>query len=92
MFLKKVEGPRCVTLSDGKVMTRAALPPANTMRWVASRKAAVVLGVAYGLISKDEALELYRLSEEEFAEWVTAVSLHGVDALKATSVQRYRQP
>ena len=92
MFLKKVEGPRCVTLSDGKVMTRADLPPANTMRWVASRKAAVVRGVAYGLISKDEALELYRLSEEEFAEWVTAVSLHGVDALKATSVQRYRQP
>ena len=63
MFLKKVEGPRCVTLSDGQVMTRADLPPANTKRWVASRKAAVVRGVAYGLITKREALETYGTCE-----------------------------
>ncbi|MGX9350259.1 CtrA inhibitor SciP [Shimia sp. W99] len=92
MFLKKVEGPRCVTLADGRVMTRADLPPGDTKRWVASRKAAVVRGVAYGLISQDEALSMYGLSEEEFGEWVTAVSRHGVEALKATSLQKYRQP
>ena len=45
MFLKKVEGPRAVTLPDGSTMTRADLPPENTRRWVASRKAAVVRGV-----------------------------------------------
>ena len=92
MFLKKVEGPRCVTLADGKVMTRADLPPKDTKRWVASRKAAVVRGVAYGLISQAEALDRYGLSEEEFSEWVTAVSQHGIEALKATSLQKYRQP
>ncbi len=92
MFLKKVDGPRCVTLSDGQVLTRADLPPENTRRWVASRKAAVVRGVAYGLISKEEALEIYGLSAEEFGEWVSAVSTHGIDALKATTVQKYRQP
>lgn len=90
MFLKKVEGPRCVTLSDGQVMTRADLPPTKTKRWVASRKAAVVRGVAYGLITKREALEMYSLSEDEFNEWVTAVSTHGTEALKATAVQKYR--
>ncbi len=90
MFLKKVEGPRCVTLSDGQVMTRADLPPANTKRWVASRKAAVVRGVAYGLITKREALETYRLSDDEFNEWVTAVSTHGQEALKATAIQKFR--
>ncbi len=90
MFLKKVEGPRCVTLSDGQVMTRADLPPAKTKRWVASRKAAVVRGVAYSLITKREALEMYSLSEDEFNEWVTAVSTHGTEALKATAVQKYR--
>ena len=92
MFLKKVDGPRSVTLADGTVMTHADLPPANTRRWVASRKASVVRGVAYGLISQSEALQRYQISEDEFHEWVRAVSEHGVDALKATTLQKYRQP
>ncbi|MEQ9693429.1 DUF1153 domain-containing protein [Shimia sp. SDUM112013] len=91
MYLKKVDGPRTVTTKGGEVMSLADLPPANTRRWVASRKAAVVRGVAYGLISKEDALRRYSLSEEEFQEWVSAVSNHGVDALKATNTQRYRQ-
>jgi len=52
MYLKKVDGPRTVTLPDGSVMTRADLPPKSTLRWVASRKAAVVRAVAAGLISR----------------------------------------
>lgn len=92
MFLKKVDGPRAVTLPDGSVMSRADLPPADTTRWVASRKSAVVRGVVYGLLTRDEALERYDLSEEEFRSWVEAVTEHGEDALKATSLQRYRQP
>ncbi|MCX7565340.1 DUF1153 domain-containing protein [Sulfitobacter sp. F26169L] len=92
MYLKKVDGPRAVTLADGSVMTYADLPPAATRRWVASRKAAVVRGVVYGLISKDDALERYSLSDDEFIEWVRAVSNHGESALKATMVQKYRQP
>lgn len=92
MYLKKLEGPRAVTLPDGTTMTQADLPPATTSRWVASRKLAVVRGVLYGLVSKDDACRRYDLSEEEFAEWVRAVSLHGQDALKATALQLYRQP
>lgn len=91
MFLKKVDGPRAVTLPDGTVMTRADLPPATTKRWVASRKAAVVRGVVYGLIGQDEALKRYGLSVEEFQEWVGAITEHGEDALKATALQKYRQ-
>jgi len=90
MYLKKADGPRAVTLTDGTVMTLADLPSAKTNRWVASRKAAVVRGVVYGLISKDDALRRYRLSEDEFIEWVRAVSTHGEVALKATLVQKYR--
>lgn len=92
MFLKKVDGPRSVTLSDGSVMTRADLPPSDTRRWVASRKAAVVRGVLYGLISQDEAQKRYAISADEFKEWVRAVTLHGEEALKATALQRFRQP
>lgn len=92
MFLKKVDGPRAVTLPDGTVMTRADLPPATTQRWVASRKVAVVRGVVYGLITKTEAKQRYGLSDEEFDSWLNAVSKHGEDALKATALKKYRQP
>ncbi len=91
MYLKKVDGPRAVTLPDGSVMTQADLPEPSTRRWVASRKAAVVRGVLYGLISQEAALERYGISGEEFHEWVRAVHLHGEEALKATALQRYRQ-
>ncbi|UWQ12974.1 DUF1153 domain-containing protein [Aliiroseovarius sp. M344] len=92
MYLKKVEGPRAVTLPDGSIMTRADLPPKTTRRWVASRKAAVVRAVRSGLISEKDAQELYALSSEELEEWLRAVTDHGEAALKATALQRYRQP
>ncbi|WP_300518565.1 DUF1153 domain-containing protein [Aliiroseovarius sp.] len=92
MYLKKVDGPRAVTLPDGSIMTRADLPPQDTRRWVASRKAAVVKGVTHGLITLADALTLYGLSEEEYSEWAGAVENHGEAALKATALQKYRQP
>lgn len=91
MFLKKIDGPRAITLPDGTIMTRADLPPAETRRWVASRKARVVRAVAYGLLPLKEALERYQLSEEEFAIWRDAVERHGEKALKVTAIQKYRQ-
>ncbi len=92
MFLKKVEGPRTVTLPDGTIMSRADLPPADTRRWVASRKAAVVRGVVFGLIPLNEALRRYNLSEEEFLSWKRAMERHGEKALKSTMLQKFRQP
>ncbi|SMC46409.1 DUF1153 domain-containing protein [Primorskyibacter flagellatus] len=92
MFLKKVEGPRTVTLPDGRVMTHADLPPPETRRWVASRKLAVVRAVAYGLLTQDAAKSRYALSDDELHEWVRALAEHGEEALKATAVQRFRQP
>ena len=92
MYLKKVDGPRAVTLPDGTVMTRADLPDPKTRRWVASRKAAVVRAVAHGLISREIAIETYDLTDEEYDSWQNAVTRHGEAALKATSLQRYRQP
>lgn len=91
MFLKKVDGPRAVKLPDGTHMTRADLPDPTTRRWVASRKAAVVKGVVFGLIPLDEALSMYGLTEEEFDSWRSAIARHGEGALKSTSLQRYRQ-
>ena len=92
MYLKKVDGLRAVTLADGTIMTRADLPPPDTRRWVASRKAQVVRAVVSGLISAEDAMETWSLSQEELDCWKSAVSDHGEKALKATTVQKYRQP
>ncbi|RJK99604.1 DUF1153 domain-containing protein [Paracoccus aestuarii] len=91
MFVKKTSGPRIVTLDDGRILSIADLPMADT-RWVASRKQTVVLAVTHGLISRTDALSRYGLSEEEFDGWCAAVARHGKAALKVTSLQKYRQP
>ncbi|WP_333714606.1 CtrA inhibitor SciP [Yoonia sp.] len=92
MYLRKVDGPRSVTLPDGSVLTRADLPASDTRRWVASRKAVVIKAVTHGLITRQEALERYALSEDELDEWEAAMAQHGEAALKATALQKYRQP
>lgn len=92
MFLKKIDGPRSVTLPNGSVLTRADLPPSNTRRWVASRKAMVVRAVMSGLIGRDTAQTMYALSDDEYTEWEHAVVNHGVSALKVTALKAYRQP
>lgn len=92
MYLRKVEGLRAVTLPDGSSLTRADLPPPDTRRWVASRKATVVKAVMHGLLSRETALATYALSGEEFDSWCRAVAEHGEAALRTTALQRYRQP
>ncbi|ABL72163.1 MULTISPECIES: CtrA inhibitor SciP [Paracoccus] len=91
MFLKKTPGPRIVTLPDGSILTRADLPEPQT-RWVASRKAAVVDAVHHGLLTRDEAIRRYGLTEEEFDAWASAFRRHGRNALKITQLQKFRQP
>lgn len=91
MYIKRVDGPRQVTLPDGTVMTRADLPPADTHRWVARRKALVVMAVEAGLITRDAALERYGLSDEEFSLWERAVQKYGLAGLRVTKLQEYRQ-
>jgi hypothetical protein len=90
MYLRKVDGPRAVTLPDGSIMTRADLPSPKTRRWVASRKAAVIKAVHANLITREEAMKMYFLSDDEFESWELAVKTHGIDALKTTALQRYR--
>ncbi|WP_045389593.1 DUF1153 domain-containing protein [Falsirhodobacter sp. alg1] len=92
MYLKKTNGPRQVILPDGSILTQANLPPPETTRWVVSRKSVVVKAVMFGLLQRDEALERYALSPEEFDLWQKAVELHGDAGLKVTMLQKYRHP
>ena len=92
MFIKKGKGPLFVTLEDGRKISRADLPPADTRRWVAARKALVARAVMAGLLDLDEACGIYALSREELESWISLLKTHGDKALKSTFLQKYRQP
>ena len=65
----------------------STLPPADTERWVARRKAEVVAAVQSGRLTLDEALNRYRLSLEEFTGWQRALYRHGLRGLQITQLQ-----
>ena len=74
----------------GEPLTLADLPPASTRRWVVRRKAEVVAAVNGGLLSIDDVLERYGLTLEEFASWQRAVDRSGMQGLRVTRIQHYR--
>jgi hypothetical protein len=73
-----------------EIITRDTLPPADTSRWVASRKAQVVAAVDSGLMTIDEVMRRYRLSLEEFYSWQRALSRAGVPGLRVSWSQHDR--
>ena len=89
MFVRKTAGPRTATLADGTILTLGDLPSGRE-RWVARRKAVVVQAIAHGLLTRDEALARYGLSEEELDCWAAGVARHGLAGLKVTAIQKYR--
>lgn len=69
---------------------KAALPPTDTTRWVASRKAAVVAAVNAEVMSKADVEHRYGVSEEELGQWMVSLQKHGVGGLRATRSQVYK--
>ena len=82
--------PKAVTGPLGERMTRADLPPRDTMRWIARRKAEVVAAVSGGLLSIPEACDRYDLTLEEFASWQRAVEREGLPGLRISRAQFHR--
>ena len=68
----------------------AELPPTNTRRWVARRKAAVVAAVSSGMLTIQEACRRYQMSEEELLAWQRAFESYGIIGLRVGYVRRYR--
>ncbi len=80
--------------TEGQVLmctscTTVDLPPSDTKRWVARRKAAVVTAVRSGAIGLEEARRRYELSEEEFLAWKWGIANHSVAGLRITGLQIY---
>ena len=68
------------------------LPPPNTHRWVARRKAAVLAALSSGAITMEEACRRYALSEEELLSWQRAFETHGLPGLRASGLRARRTP
>mgnify|MGYP000392098963 CR=1 FL=1 len=75
---------------DGRPLTLDDLPPPSTTRWVARRKAEVVIAVRGGLLTLEDACRRYEISEEEFQGWERLFDRHGVKGLRTTRLQNYR--
>ena len=71
-------------------MTLDDLPPPDTKRWVARRKAEVVSAVRDGVLSFDQACQRYNISAEEFLAWEKAMDRHGLGGLRVTRLQEFR--
>lgn len=66
------------------------LPPTDTKRWVARRKAAVLAAINAGVLTRAEACARYHISEIELRLWERAVHFAGVPGLRVTRVQIYK--
>jgi hypothetical protein len=73
---------------DGRRLTLADLPMPDTIRWVARRKAEVVVAVQGGLLSLDEACSRYALDRVEFLTWQDCFASFGLVGLRTTRTQR----
>ena len=74
----------------GEPLTLDSLPPPSTRRWVPRRKAEVVAAVHGGLLTIDEVCKRYDLTLEEFASWQRGVERSGLQGLRVTRLQHYR--
>jgi hypothetical protein len=83
-------GEKYVIGPTGAPLTLSDLPPPETQRWVIRRKAEVVAAVRGGLISLEDALTKYRLTAEEFIAWQQAIDKWGMQGLRTTRIQSYR--
>jgi hypothetical protein len=75
MDTQSMTGPR-------RSAAELVLPPGDTKRWSSRRKAAVVVAIRTGVITREEACRRYLLSEEELAGWERAFDRSGIPGLR----------
>ncbi len=75
----------------GQPMSFASLPPPDTTRWIAQRKAELVAAVEGGLLTLDEVCERYRIELEEFVSWQRGLERGGMRGLFVKRMQKDRK-
>jgi hypothetical protein len=82
--------PESVIGPLGQPMTLASLPPPDTKRWIAHRKAELVCAVEGGLLTIEEVCERYNIQLEEFVSWQRGIDRLGLRGLWVTRAQKHR--
>ncbi len=82
--------PESVIGPLGLPLTLAMLPPRNTKRWIAHRKAELVAAVDGGLLTIEEVCETYDIELEEFISWQRGIDRLGLRGLWVTHSQKHR--
>jgi hypothetical protein len=70
--------------------TNFVLPSAETKRWSSRRKAAVLVAIRVGAITREEACMRYMLSNEELTGWERAFDRNGIPGLRSSHQHPYR--
>lgn len=71
-------------------MDESDVLPADIVRWVPSRKAAVVRAIRDGRITRLEACRRWKLSLEELDAWERSLEVAGQPGLRTTRIQAYQ--
>lgn len=72
---------------DGTIFSVRELPRRNG-RWTAGRKAEVVCAIMSGILTVQEAMDRYNLSEEELSRWHNTLAASGQEALRVNQIQK----
>lgn len=76
---------------DGAPMCTNDLPPHGFAgRWTSRVKANLLLAITGGLITRQGAIDRYRITEEEMQAWERDVASYGPGALRATKRHKYQ--
>ncbi len=75
----------------GSVLTMDDLPPPNAKRWLPPRKATIVCAVRGGLITLDELVDRYGITQKEFLSWERLLDEHGLPGLCTTHRPEHRK-
>jgi transposase-like protein len=73
---------------DEKPTSRLPLPGD---RWMPRRKAIVISALCEGGTTVEDVCRLYSLSMDELISWIAAFERHGLQGLRSTRLQLYRE-
>lgn len=82
--------PESVIGPLGQPLTLDLLPPRDTKRWIAHRKAELVAAVDGGLLTIEEVCERYGIELEEFVSWQRGIDRLGLRGVWVTYAQKHR--
>jgi len=74
-----------------KAEANLVLPPADTKRWSSRRKAAIVVAVRTGVLTREQACKRYLLSNEELSAWEASFAKSGIPGLRISNLHLYRR-